>query len=88
MQANLGRCAVQSTSLTKRLRCLGGKELSKIVYSKNGTVYLAGRSKEKADRAIEEIKQAHPSSDGCLEFLHVDLADLVSILTSSADPPR
>ncbi|KAK5175562.1 short-chain alcohol dehydrogenase [Saxophila tyrrhenica] len=59
-----------------------GKELSKIVYSKNGTVYLAGRSKDKADKAIEEIKQAHPSSDGRLEFLQVDLADLASIKPS------
>ncbi len=54
-----------------------GKELAKIVYSKNGTVYVAGRSQGKADAAIEEIKKAHPSSDGRLEFLKVDLADLV-----------
>jgi NAD(P)-dependent dehydrogenase (short-subunit alcohol dehydrogenase family) len=56
-----------------------GKELSKIVYSKNGTVYLAGRSQDKAEQAIEEIKKAHPSSDGRLEFLKVDLADLVGV---------
>lgn len=55
-----------------------GKELSKILYGKDGTVYLAGRSQDKAESAIEEIKKVHPSSDGRLEFLKVDLADLVS----------
>lgn len=62
-----------------------GKELSKILYSKNGTVYIAGRSKEKADAALEEIKKAHPSADGRLEFLHLDLADLASIKDSVAE---
>lgn len=62
-----------------------GKELCKILYQHNGTVYLAGRSQSKADSAIEEIKQAHPSSDGRLEFLHVDLADLPTIKKSVED---
>ena len=62
-----------------------GKELSKILYGKNGTVYVAGRSKEKADAAIEEINKAHPSSDGKLEFLKVDLADLASVKASADD---
>lgn len=56
-----------------------GKELSKILYGKNATVYIAGRSQEKYEKAVEEIKQAHPSADGRLEFLKVDLADLSSI---------
>jgi NAD(P)-dependent dehydrogenase (short-subunit alcohol dehydrogenase family) len=59
-----------------------GKELCKILYQHNGTVYIAGRSQSKADTAIEEIKQAYPSSDGKLEFLHVDLADLPTIKKS------
>ena len=59
-----------------------GKELCKILYQHNGTVYVAGRSQSKADSAIEEIKQAHPNSDGRLEFLHVDLADLPTIKKS------
>jgi short-subunit dehydrogenase involved in D-alanine esterification of teichoic acids len=29
-----------------------GYELSKIFYQKNATVYIAGRSKDKADKAI------------------------------------
>lgn len=62
-----------------------GKELCNILYQHNGTVYLAGRSQGKAESAIEEIKKAHPSSDGRLEFLHVDLADLASIKKSTED---
>lgn len=60
-----------------------GKELSKILYSRNATVYVAGRSEEKANNAIEEIKKAHPSSDGRLEFLKVDLSDLTTIKGSA-----
>ena len=32
---------------------------------------------------MEEIKRAHPSSDGRLEFLHVDLADMSCIKASA-----
>lgn len=60
-----------------------GKELSKILYQKNGTVYIAGRSKDKYETAISEIKKAHPSADGRLEFLQLDLADLSSIKESA-----
>lgn len=59
-----------------------GKELAGILYQKNGTVYIAGRSSEKGVAAITAIKEAHPSADGRLEFLHVDLADLSSIKES------
>ncbi|KAM0712494.1 hypothetical protein Q7P37_011591 [Cladosporium fusiforme] len=62
-----------------------GKELCNILYQHNGTVYLAGRSQGKADSAIEEIKKNHPSSDGRLEYLHVDLADLTTIKKSAED---
>jgi NAD(P)-dependent dehydrogenase (short-subunit alcohol dehydrogenase family) len=56
-----------------------GFELSKIIYGKNGTVYIAGRSAEKAEKAISAIKAALPSSTGKVEFLKVDLSDLSSI---------
>lgn len=65
-----------------------GKELSKILYGKNATVYIAGRSEEKGKNAIEEIKKAHPSSDGRLEFLKVDLSDLTTIKASAEDFTR
>ena len=60
-----------------------GKELCKILYQKNGTVYLAGRSSQKAGDAIEEIRKTHRSSDGRLEFLHLNLADLSTIKQSA-----
>lgn len=60
-----------------------GKELCKFLYQKNGTVYIAGRRKEQADSAMAEIKQAAPTSDGRLEFLHLDLSDLSSIKASA-----
>jgi len=62
-----------------------GKELSKFLYQKNGTVYLAGRSKGKGDAAIEEIRKSVSSSDGHLEFLQLDLADLSTIKGSVED---
>ncbi|TKA30162.1 hypothetical protein B0A50_02881 [Salinomyces thailandicus] len=62
-----------------------GKELSKLLYQKNATVYVAGRSQDKGEAAIQEIKKAFPSSDGKLEFLQLDLADLASIKGSAED---
>ena len=56
-----------------------GRELAKILYQRNGTVYIVGRSKSKAETAIKGIKEAHPSSNGRLEFLELDLADLSTI---------
>lgn len=56
-----------------------GYELCKILYSRNGTIYVAGRSKDKADAAISRIQSAHPSSEGSLEFLNIDLGDLTKI---------
>ncbi|KZF25074.1 NAD(P)-binding protein [Xylona heveae TC161] len=56
-----------------------GFELTKILYSKNATVYAAGRTRDKALKAIERIKAAHPQSKGRVEFLSVDLGDLATI---------
>ncbi|CAD0092683.1 unnamed protein product [Aureobasidium vineae] len=56
-----------------------GYELSKILYQHDGTVYIAGRSEEKGNKAIAEIREAVTSSKGKLEFMHVDLADLTTI---------
>lgn len=56
-----------------------GKELTTLLYRANATVYVAGRSPEKAQNAIQEIKSSHSSSKGRLEFLHLDLADLKTI---------
>jgi NAD(P)-dependent dehydrogenase (short-subunit alcohol dehydrogenase family) len=53
------------------------------VYAKNATVYVAGRSRDVALKAINEIKSAVKST-GRVEFLSLDLANLGSI-KSSAD---
>ena len=62
-----------------------GKELASLLYRANATVYLAGRSKDKGLAAVDDIRAQHPSSDGRLEFLQLDLADLPSIKESAAD---
>ncbi|KAH8171198.1 short chain dehydrogenase domain-containing protein [Sarocladium implicatum] len=56
-----------------------GQELVKILYQKNATIYVAGRSESKAFKSIATIKEQYPSSKGRLEFLSVDLSDLFSI---------
>ncbi|CAG8960188.1 hypothetical protein HYFRA_00010667 [Hymenoscyphus fraxineus] len=56
-----------------------GFELCKILYAKNATVWIAGRSEVKGKNAISIIKETCPKSNGGLEFLCLDLADLHSI---------
>ena len=62
-----------------------GLHLARILYQKNATVVIAGRSKDKADDAIAEIKRDVPSSRGSVEFLNVDFADLASIKPAAND---
>jgi retinol dehydrogenase 12 len=62
-----------------------GKELAQFLYSKNGRVYIAARSKEKAMEAIDSIKKAVPASDGEMVFLHLDLADLKAVKASATE---
>jgi retinol dehydrogenase 12 len=59
-----------------------GKEVARILYSKNAKVYIAARSEEKANSAIEEIKKAWPNSTGSLIYQYLDLADLTTIKPS------
>ena len=56
-----------------------GYELSKIVYTRNATVHIAGRDESKARKAIEQITGNAPGSSGSLEFLKLDLSDLASV---------
>lgn len=60
-----------------------GKELARMLYAKNASVYVAARSREKAERAIEDIKRAAPASTGKLIFLHLDLSDLNQVKTAA-----
>jgi NAD(P)-dependent dehydrogenase (short-subunit alcohol dehydrogenase family) len=62
-----------------------GKEVAQILYSKNAKVYIAARSQEKAEKAIEAIKKAAPNSGGELVFLRLDLADLTTIKASAEE---
>src|SRR5437868_11703462 len=43
-----------------------GKEVARILYSKNAVVWVAARNQEKGATAIASIKEAHPSSNGRL----------------------
>ncbi|KAK5743671.1 short-chain alcohol dehydrogenase [Elasticomyces elasticus] len=61
------------------------KDLAEIPYQRNGTVYIAGRLESKAEAVIAEIKSAHPSSDGRLEFLPLNLANLSTIKASAEE---
>ncbi|KAI2471974.1 hypothetical protein F4781DRAFT_385660 [Annulohypoxylon bovei var. microspora] len=60
-----------------------GKELARILYSKNAKVYVVARSQDKANKAIEEISKAFPTSKGSLVFLKLDLSDLTTIKASA-----
>jgi retinol dehydrogenase-12 len=62
-----------------------GFELAKLLYQKNCTIYIAGRRAEQALKAIDVIKSTYPLSEGRLEFLPLDLADLATIKTSAAE---
>jgi retinol dehydrogenase-12 len=48
-------------------------------------VYVAGRSPEKAEKAITSIKEAHPDSKGKIAFLEVDLSDLKTVKSAADD---
>lgn len=60
-----------------------GFQVSKALYEKNGTVYIAGRSEDKATKALEDIRTSAPNSKGRLEFLFLDLQDLASVKASA-----
>jgi retinol dehydrogenase-12 len=62
-----------------------GKEVAQILFSKNAKVYIAARSQEKAEKAIEVIKKSSPNSTGELVFLRLDLANLASIRASAEE---
>ncbi|KAK8154497.1 hypothetical protein BKA80DRAFT_209874 [Phyllosticta citrichinensis] len=62
-----------------------GLYLCKILYQKHGTVYIAGRDKQKYSKAIEFIKDGTKESKGRLEFLHLDLASLKSVKAAATE---
>lgn len=62
-----------------------GCALADTLYSRNGSVYIAGRSAEKAGVAMKRIKKSHPLSKGKIDFLDLNLADLSTIKASSEE---
>jgi NAD(P)-dependent dehydrogenase (short-subunit alcohol dehydrogenase family) len=66
-----------------------GFELAKILYSKGGNVYVAGRSPTKIATAIEEIKaeaaKTASSTAGQLNSLTIDLGNLSTIAPGVSD---
>jgi len=65
-----------------------GLELAKILYPTGAVIYLAGRSQERVNKAIEQIKAEAPpvpSTPATLKYLHLDLSDLTTIKASAAE---
>lgn len=56
-----------------------GYELCQILYAHNATIYIAGRSQQKASDAISRLQKAAPNSAGRVEFLQMDLNDLATV---------
>ncbi|KAI0153403.1 hypothetical protein BJ166DRAFT_532715 [Pestalotiopsis sp. NC0098] len=56
-----------------------GFELCKILYAHNATIWIAGRSEAKAQKAIASMREASRSSKGSVQFLSLDLSDFATI---------
>ncbi|KAK2604200.1 hypothetical protein N8I77_007148 [Diaporthe amygdali] len=56
-----------------------GKELTRLLYTKNATIYMLARSEEKTKAAIADIQKGAPKSAGSLNYIKLDLADLSTI---------
>ncbi|KAK3984818.1 hypothetical protein QBC44DRAFT_336199 [Cladorrhinum sp. PSN332] len=62
-----------------------GKELARMLYTKNAKVYIAARSQDKAEQAISDIKGEVGTSKGELVFLKLNLNDLSGIKGSAEE---
>jgi retinol dehydrogenase-12 len=63
-----------------------GKQTVAVLASKGAKVYLAARSAEKYQKAVEEIHDSHPDSTyGQIEFLRLDLSTATSALAAAND---
>lgn len=56
-----------------------GLELIKMLYPTGATIYMASRSKERAEQAIQGVTSTDPSHASNLKFIHLDLDDLASV---------
>lgn len=62
-----------------------GKETAKVLVARNGKVYIAGRSQERVEQAIQDIK-AETGKEAL--FLKLDLADLTSVKAAAEEFQR
>ncbi|OJI99206.1 hypothetical protein ASPVEDRAFT_26032 [Aspergillus versicolor CBS 583.65] len=60
-----------------------GFELAKILYARGGTVYITGRTDEKAKKAVQDIQAAVGERDGQIDYVILNLDDLESIKESA-----
>ncbi|KAI1824463.1 hypothetical protein F4861DRAFT_505716 [Xylaria intraflava] len=65
-----------------------GFELCKLLIRTGATIYMASRSKDKAEAAIREISDGIPPATpgtGQIKFLHLDLNDLSTVQTAAKE---
>ncbi|TKW57146.1 putative oxidoreductase [Colletotrichum tanaceti] len=67
-----------------------GFELVKMLYATGATIYMASRSEERAEKAIEKITSAASKLEnpGSVKFLHLDLNDLDTVKSAAASFAR
>jgi NAD(P)-dependent dehydrogenase (short-subunit alcohol dehydrogenase family) len=59
-----------------------GLELAKILYARGATVYVTGRTEEKAKKAVEDIQKTVPEREGRIDYILLNLDDLSTIKAS------
>ncbi|KAI1748157.1 hypothetical protein F4782DRAFT_385219 [Xylaria castorea] len=65
-----------------------GFELCKILFTSGATIYMASRSKERAEEAIKSIEatvKEGTKDRGKLKYLHLDLSDLKSVKAAAEE---
>ena len=60
-----------------------GLELIKMLYPTGATIYMASRSKERAEEAIQQVVSSDQSGASRLKFLHLDLDDLTQVRSAA-----
>ncbi|OJJ65081.1 hypothetical protein ASPSYDRAFT_75516 [Aspergillus sydowii CBS 593.65] len=60
-----------------------GFELAKILYARGGTVYITGRTVEKAKKADQDIQATVGERDGQIDYIILNLDDMASIKQSA-----
>jgi NAD(P)-dependent dehydrogenase (short-subunit alcohol dehydrogenase family) len=60
-----------------------GLELIKMLYPTGAVIYMASRSKERAEHSIKEVVSTDPSGSARLKFLHLDLDDLNAVRSAA-----